>query len=88
MTGQEKMLKTGIIGAAIAIICCLTPVLVILLGAAGLSAWLGWADYVLLPLLGICLVIIVVAVMRKKSRKKSREKSRGSNDAPDAEDAA
>jgi len=33
-------------------------------------------------------VMIVVAVMRKKSREKSREKSRGSNDAPDAEDAA
>ena len=66
MSTQESMLKTGIIGAAIAIICCFTPALVILLGAAGLSAWLGWADYVLLPLLGICLVMIVIAVMRKR----------------------
>jgi mercuric ion transport protein len=63
MSTQESMLKTGIIGEAIAIICCITPALVVLMGAAGLGARLGWADYIHLPLLGICLVIIVIAVM-------------------------
>ena len=45
------MLKTGLIGTVIAAICCFTPALVILLGALGLSAWLGWLDYVLIPAL-------------------------------------
>lgn len=48
---DATILKTGIAGSVIAAICCLTPILVILLGAVGLSAWLGWLDYVLLPAL-------------------------------------
>lgn len=43
--------RTGIIGTVIAAICCFTPFLVVLLGAVGLSAWLGWLDYVLFPAL-------------------------------------
>ena len=43
------ILKTGMIGSVIAAICCFTPALVLLLGALGLSAWLGWLDYVLQP---------------------------------------
>ena len=68
MAGQDRMLKTGIIGTIVAIVCCFTPALVLLLGAAGLSAWIGWADYILLPMLGICMAMIVVAVRRKRFR--------------------
>jgi len=32
---------TGIVGTVIAALCCFTPALVVLLGAVGLSAWLG-----------------------------------------------
>lgn len=42
---DQTLIKTGGVGAAVAAICCFTPVLVIGLGALGLSAWLGWADY-------------------------------------------
>jgi hypothetical protein len=42
-------LRTGIIGTVLAAICCFTPLLVVLLGAVGLSAWLGWLDYALFP---------------------------------------
>ena len=53
MTEQSdrKLIATGIVGTVIAALCCFTPVLVVLLGAVGLSAWLGWLDYVLLPAL-------------------------------------
>ena len=34
------------------------------LGAVGLSAWLGWLDYVLLPALGICIVILAYGFYR------------------------
>jgi len=38
---NRTLLKTGIIGTVIAALCCFTPVLVVLLGVVGLSAWLG-----------------------------------------------
>lgn len=50
--GSGKTLaKTGAVGATVMAVCCFTPILVIGLGAVGLSAWLGWLDYVLLPAL-------------------------------------
>ena len=39
---QSRLLKVGLIGTVIAALCCFTPVLVILFGAVGLSAMLGW----------------------------------------------
>lgn len=48
---DATVLKTGAIGAVITAICCATPVLVIALGALGLSAWVAGLDYVLLPAL-------------------------------------
>jgi mercuric ion transport protein len=52
---DATIVKTGIVGSVIAAICCATPVLVVALGAVGLSAWLGWIDYVLLPALALFL---------------------------------
>ena len=46
---DRALLRVGIAGTALAAVCCFTPVLVFLLGALSLSAWLGWLDYVLLP---------------------------------------
>ena len=50
---SDTLLKTGIVGTVIAAICCVTPVLVILFGAVGLSALVVWLDFVLLPALGM-----------------------------------
>lgn len=52
-----RLLKTGLIGSAVAAVCCFTPVLVLLLGALGASALVGWLDYVLLPALAAFLSI-------------------------------
>jgi Membrane transport protein MerF len=52
---DRTILGVGIAGSVIAAICCFTPVLVTALGAVGLSAWLGWPDYVLLPALAVFL---------------------------------
>lgn len=46
---DRTLLRVGVAGTALAVVCCFTPTLVLLLGAVGLSAWLGWLDYVLLP---------------------------------------
>ncbi len=61
-----NMLKVGIIGTVITAICCLTPALVILLGAVGLSALAGWLDYVLIPALIFFVLITVHALWNRK----------------------
>lgn len=63
---DSTILGTGIVGSVIAAICCFTPVLVILLGAVGLSAWLGWLDYVLLPALALFIGITVYGLWRRQ----------------------
>ncbi|SMX45850.1 mercury resistance system transport protein MerF [Maliponia aquimaris] len=70
MTGRNdgRLLKAGIIGTVIAALCCFTPVLAVLLGAVGLSAALGWLDYVLLPALGFFAALTVYAVWRRQRR--------------------
>jgi mercuric ion transport protein len=62
---ENRLLKIGIGGTIIAAICCFTPALVILLGAVGLSAWLGRLDVVLLPALAIFLVITGYALWKR-----------------------
>ena len=63
---DNACLKTGVLGAAVTALCCFTPVLVVLLGALGLSAWLGWIDYVLLPALAIFIGLAVYGVFRRR----------------------
>lgn len=62
---NDKLLATGVVGTIIAALCCFTPVLVILFGAVGLSAIVGYLDFVLLPALGIFILITIYAVWRK-----------------------
>ena len=62
---NRALLKIGIAGSVIAAVCCATPILVVLLGALGLSAWAGWLDYVLMPALVIFIGIIIYALRRR-----------------------
>lgn len=62
---KRILLRTGIAGSVIAVVCCFTPLLVVLLGAIGVSAWLTWLDYVLFPLLLISLGITFYALMNR-----------------------
>lgn len=55
---EKTVLRTGVVGSVVAAICCFSPVLVLLLGAVGLSAWAGWLDYVLFPALALFLGIL------------------------------
>jgi len=65
---DSKLIATGIIGTVIVALCCFTPVLLVLLGAVGLSAWLGWIDYVLLPALAFFIALTLYAVWRRQWR--------------------
>ena len=62
---DRKLLGVGVVGTAIAAICCFTPALVVLLGAIGLAAWLTWVDYVLFPALFGFIGLTVFALMRR-----------------------
>ena len=64
--------RRAVVGTVIAALCCFTPVLVVLLGAVGLSAWLGWLDYVLLPALAFFVALTVYAVWRRQRRQTTR----------------
>ena len=69
------LLKIGSIGTLVAGICCFTPALVLLLGALGLSAWLAWLDYVLLPAFTLFLSLSVYAmlcILRRRSLKRDQ----------------
>ncbi len=61
---NKTILRTGIIGSIVMAICCFTPFLVVVLGVVGLSAWLGWLDYVLLPALAVFVLIVVYGFIR------------------------
>lgn len=76
---DATIVKAGIAGSIIAAICCATPALVILLGAVGLSAMLGWIDYVLLPALAIFLALTAYGVWRQQRAPDSRTIQRQTN---------
>lgn len=65
---DRKLLKVGIIGTAVAALCCFTPILVILLGVVGLSALVGWLDVVLVPALALFAGITLYALWRRRRR--------------------
>ncbi len=66
----KNMLKKGAIGTLITALCCFTPILVVLTGAVGLSAIVGYLDYVLFPALGgfIALTLYALWRLRRGSR--------------------
>lgn len=68
---SKKAFYTGIIGTILVAICCFTPILVITLGAVGLSAFTPYLDYVLLPALALLIVLTLISFIkwRKSSYK-------------------
>ena len=62
----NTLLKTGIAGTVGTAICCVTPVLAIVLGAVGLSTLAIWLDYVLLPALAAFLIMTGYALWKRR----------------------
>ena len=65
---DDKLLRTGVIGVLLTVLCCFTPTLVVALGAVGLASWAGVLDFVLFPLLALFLAMIGYAIYRRRSR--------------------
>jgi len=65
---DRTSMRTGAIVAIVAAICCATPLLALLLGTAGLAAWAAKADYVLLPVLGLSVALVIFVVLRRRRK--------------------
>jgi mercuric ion transport protein len=68
MNTARKCVKVGALGSLLAALCCFTPLLVLLLGFAGLGAFVAYLDYFLLPALGVFLVTVLLGLwgLRRK----------------------
>jgi mercuric ion transport protein len=62
---NNTLLATGVFGSLIAALCCFTPILVVAFGVLGVSHWLDYADYVLLPALAFFLAVTGYAIYRR-----------------------
>lgn len=65
---DRPLITVGIAGGALAAICCATPLLAIVFGAIGVTAWLAKAVYVLIPALVLCLALIGFGLYRNRER--------------------
>ena len=65
---DDRLLKYGMLGTAIAALCCFTPALVALVGLIGLSDIVGYLDYVLFPALGFFILLTAWALWRRAQR--------------------
>lgn len=63
---SRRLISGGIIGSVVAALCCFTPLLAVFFGAVGLSAWLGYADYVLIPALAFFVLLIGYGIYRQR----------------------
>ena len=70
---DKTLLRTGLVGTAVAALCCFTPALVILVSAVGLSAVIGYLDYVLFPALAFFLALTGYGVYRMKRSSDDKE---------------
>ena len=74
---DSALIRTGILGTVVAALCCFTPLLVILLGAVGLSAITGYLDLVLIPALVFFIGLTAYALYRR-----NRQQSRPAQNEP------
>jgi len=58
---SKKGFYAAIFGTILVALCCFTPILVITLGAAGLSVFTPYLDFVLLPAMVLLIVLAFIS---------------------------
>ena len=61
---SKKGMLAALAGTVLVALCCFTPILVVLLGAVGLSAFTPYLDVVLLPALVVMIGLTIVSYLR------------------------
>jgi mercuric ion transport protein len=64
---DRALIATGAVGVVLAAICYAAPLLAVVLGAIGLTAWLAKAAYVVIPVLLICLALVAYRLNRRRT---------------------
>lgn len=62
---HDRAVRFGVVGVAVAALCCATPVLAILLTALGIGWAIGYLDFVLLPALFFFAGLTVYALWKQ-----------------------
>ncbi len=68
---DSTLMRTGVVGAVLAAICCATPLLAVVLGAVGLSAWVAHAGYIVMPALVLFIALVGWALIRRQKPKEN-----------------
>jgi mercuric ion transport protein len=66
MDQNTKLIGTGVAGAVLSLLCCVTPVLALLLSAIGLTAFIAKLDYVLIPAFAAFIALVIFALVRRR----------------------
>ncbi len=66
---KPDLLTVGIVGTIITVLCCFTPLLVVLFSLVGLSTIVGYLDFVLLPVLAFFVIITGYALWKRQKRR-------------------
>ena len=74
---HRSLITTGAIGAALGAICCATPLLAVILGGVGLSAWLAKADYIVMPVLLLGVAVLSFGLYRQHTSTTCGEENAG-----------
>jgi len=64
---HKRTFIAAVTGTLLALVCCFTPALVILLGIAGLSVAVPYLDYFLIPSLLVLIIFTVVSYRKYKN---------------------
>ena len=64
---DRALITAGAAGAVLAAICCAAPLLAVVLGAFGLTAWLAKAAYAVIPALLVCAGLVVYRLNRRRT---------------------
>ena len=64
---DRALIATGAVGVVLAAICCAAPLLAVVLGAFGLTAWLAKAAYAVIPALLVCAAVIAYRLNRRRT---------------------
>jgi hypothetical protein len=68
----RAMVRVGVVGVLLTVLCCFTPVGLLLLGAVGVGAAIGYLDEILWPLLAMFLGLGAYGLWRQHRWRSSR----------------
>ena len=63
---DRALVRKGVVGAAIAALCCATPMLVLALAALGLAGAAVWLDWLIIPALLGFVALAAVGLYRQR----------------------